>query len=113
MPAEVRCGWPRLFGKLYDQKIAVERRSGQLRRWRGSTESGCRLRSTLTHRLGRSNTRPLSRPAVTVQAAILDGFSQVFGQDVVGTRQVGDRPRHLEHTVVPSRAQAEATHRRL
>ena len=43
----------------------------------------------------------------------LQRLGDVIGTDVVGASEVGDGTRHLQHTIVPTRAETEATHGRV
>src|SRR5437899_11702149 len=55
--------------------------------------------------------RPGSRPPLPIETAVLDGFRAVLGRQCFGADQIGDRARHLEHTVVTAGGEPEARHR--
>lgn len=54
--------------------------------------------------------RPGSRPPLPIETAVLDGFRAVLGRQCFGADQIGDRARHLEHTVVTAGGEPEARH---
>src|SRR5690606_26787535 len=52
----------------------------------------------------------LLRPAVAVQTAELDSFSDVFSRDVITPRHVGDGARYAQDAVVCPRGEAQPLH---
>ena len=54
-----------------------------------------------------------SRPAVTIQTAVLDRFGDVLDTDRLHAREVGDGACHFEDAIVPPGAQAQPAHGRL
>src|SRR5262245_7861591 len=54
-----------------------------------------------------------SRPAVTIQTAVLDSFGDVFDTDRLYAREVGDGACHFEDAIVTPGAQAQPAHGRL
>lgn len=54
-----------------------------------------------------------SRPAVTIQTAVLDSFGDVLDTDRLHTREVGDGACHFEDAIVTPGAQAQPAHGRL
>ena len=43
---------------------------------------------------------------LSIEAAVVDGFADVVGGDVVGVGEVGDRARYAQHLVVGASGQA-------